>query len=62
MLIALALFNVVHPGRIMPGKEGDFPSRKERKLMGKNGSGGAGGIGLLPVTSSSPVTHHVRAG
>lgn len=30
MLIALALSNIVHPGRVMPGKESDFPSRKER--------------------------------
>ena len=29
MLIALALFNIVHPSRVMPGKESDFPSRKE---------------------------------
>lgn len=65
MLIALALFNIVHPGRIMPGKQGDFPSRKERKLMGKNGgAGGAGGgIGLLPTSSSSPpIDNHIRAG
>ncbi|KAL8672070.1 MAG: hypothetical protein Q9168_003465 [Polycauliona sp. 1 TL-2023] len=32
MLLALVIFNVVHPGRIMPGKESDFPSRKERKV------------------------------
>ena len=31
MLIALALFNFVHPGKVMPGKGSDFPSRKERK-------------------------------
>ncbi len=35
MFVALVLFNIVHPGRIMPGKECDFPSRKERKAMGK---------------------------
>ena len=33
MLIALVLFNIVHPGKIMAGKESDFPSRKERKNM-----------------------------
>ncbi|MCJ1467018.1 hypothetical protein MMC07_005640 [Pseudocyphellaria aurata] len=33
MLIALVLFNIYHPGRIMPGKESDFPSRKERKRL-----------------------------
>jgi len=31
MLLALVLFNVVHPGRIMAGKKGDIPSRKQRK-------------------------------
>lgn len=61
MLIALALFNIVHPGRVMPGKQGDFPSRKERKLMGKNTSGAAGGIGLLPTsTTSTPIAHDVH--
>ena len=35
MFIALVLFNIVHPGRIMPGKESDFPSRKQRKVIGK---------------------------
>lgn len=33
MLVALVALNVVHPGRIMPGKDGDMPSRKERKQM-----------------------------
>ena len=36
MFIALVMFNVVHPGRIMTGKEADFPSRKERKAAGKD--------------------------
>ena len=31
MLLALVALNVVHPGRIMPGKKSDIPSRKERK-------------------------------
>lgn len=31
MLIALVIFNIVHPGRVMPGKAGDFPPRRERK-------------------------------
>lgn len=34
MLLASVLFNVVHPGRIMQGKESDIPSRKERKKNG----------------------------
>lgn len=64
MLIALALFNIIHPGRVMPGKQGDFPSRKERKLIGKNGfDGGPGGIGLLPTSSAAPpIAYDVRAG
>lgn len=33
MLVALVLFNIYHPGKIMPGKASDFPSRKERKRM-----------------------------
>ena len=36
MFIALVLFNIVHPGRVMAGKEADFPSRKERKAAGKD--------------------------
>ncbi|PVH86488.1 hypothetical protein DL98DRAFT_557041 [Cadophora sp. DSE1049] len=40
MLIASTLFNVVHPGAVMPGKEGDMPSRKKRKMIGKRESGG----------------------
>ncbi|KAH8813021.1 RTA1 like protein-domain-containing protein [Xylogone sp. PMI_703] len=34
MFLALFIFNVVHPGRIMPGKESDLPSRRERKKGG----------------------------
>ncbi|KAI1629071.1 RTA1 like protein-domain-containing protein [Exophiala viscosa] len=34
MLLAFILLNVVHPGRIMSGKECDIPSRKERKKTG----------------------------
>jgi len=33
MLIAVLLFNIVHPGAIMPGKESDIPGRKARKQM-----------------------------
>jgi hypothetical protein len=31
MLLALALLNIIHPGRVMAGKESNIPSRKERK-------------------------------
>jgi hypothetical protein len=34
MLLAFVLLNIVHPGRIMGGKECDIPSRKERKKTG----------------------------
>jgi hypothetical protein len=33
MLLALVVLNFVHPGRIMPGRASDIPSRKERKKM-----------------------------
>ncbi|KAE8445853.1 hypothetical protein EG329_012776 [Mollisiaceae sp. DMI_Dod_QoI] len=46
MFIALVLLNVTHPGNIMPGKESDMPSRKERK-MGKAGWGYAQTEGLV---------------
>ena len=35
MLLAFILFNVVHPGRIMKGKESDIPSRKSTKSTGR---------------------------
>lgn len=35
MLVALVIFNSVYPGRIMPGKNSDFPKRKERKAYFK---------------------------
>lgn len=50
MLIALVLFNIVHPGRIMPGKESDFPSRKQRKAIGKKNVRGRM-AGDLPETT-----------
>jgi hypothetical protein len=37
MLLAFVLLSIVHPGRIMPGKECDIPSRRERKC-GKPGT------------------------
>ena len=58
MMIALLAFNVVHPGRIMAGKEADFPSRKERKNFFKDGGRGVSGNGngngseLLPRTNA----------
>jgi hypothetical protein len=31
MLCALVILNFIHPGRLMPGKESNFPSRIERR-------------------------------
>lgn len=47
MFIALVLFNLVHPGKVMPGKESDFPSRKERKNFSRDGTFNRG-TELLP--------------
>lgn len=41
MFIASTLFNAVHPGKVMPGKGGDIPSRKERKMAVERESGGS---------------------
>ena len=51
MFIALVLYNIFHPGRLMPGKESNLPSRKQRKTWKKEGvtpRGRAGGDYLLP--------------
>lgn len=37
MWIAIFLFNVVHPGAYMPGKQSEWPSRKERKRQARQG-------------------------
>ncbi|KAI4147707.1 MAG: hypothetical protein L6R39_003031 [Caloplaca ligustica] len=47
MLIALVVYNAVHPGRIMPGKEGDFPSRRERKNYFKGDGLGSSSLPLV---------------
>ncbi|KAI4173402.1 MAG: hypothetical protein LQ343_002934 [Gyalolechia ehrenbergii] len=38
MLVELVIYNLVHPGRTMPGKESNFHSRKERKNYFKGAS------------------------
>ena len=54
MLACLVLFNIFHPGRLMPGKESDFPSRKQRKAAGKNNTMGRAAMALpLHERSSS---------
>ena len=56
MLIALVLFNIFHPGRLMPGRESNLPSRKERKILKKEGKRPQGRIGedyLLPKYEST---------
>ncbi|KAL8806856.1 MAG: hypothetical protein Q9200_004893 [Gallowayella weberi] len=49
MFIALIIFNLIHPGRIMPGKESDFPSRKERKNYFKTDNPSLNSSQLLPT-------------
>ena len=51
MMIALVLYNIFHPGRLMPGRESNLPSRKERKNLKKQGQKPHGRINdeyLLP--------------
>ena len=53
MMIALVLYNVFHPGRLMPGAESNLPSRKVRKGWKKAGQAPQGRMGardeyLLP--------------
>ncbi len=55
MLIALVLFNVFHPGRLMPGQESNLPSRKVRKMWKREGVQPRGRMGeevLLPQYNS----------
>ena len=54
MLTCLVLFNVIHPGRLMPGKESDFPSRKQRKAAGKNNKMGRAADALPLYERSTP--------
>lgn len=56
MLVALILLSITHPGKVMPGKECDLPSRKERKAMGSNNvTGRAGGLNSLPYHESTMI-------
>ncbi len=49
MLVALVLFNIFHPGRIMPGKVSNIPSRKERKRLLEMQSGDYSSDGTVKV-------------
>ncbi|KAL8636422.1 MAG: hypothetical protein Q9228_006179 [Teloschistes exilis] len=53
MLFALVVYNVIHPGRIMPGKESDFPSRKERRNYFLGGNQSENSSQMLPITKST---------
>lgn len=35
MWIAILLFNIIHPGQYMPGKQSDLPSSKEKRRQKK---------------------------
>lgn len=55
MMIALVLYNIFHPGRLMPGAESNLPSRKVRKEWKKTGQAPHGRMGedvLLPKYQS----------
>jgi hypothetical protein len=61
MFVALLLFNIVHPGRVMPGRENNIPGRKQRKRMikegllpGKKSALTQGSDTELGLTASSP--------
>lgn len=58
MFIAMALFNIEHPGRLMPGKDSNWPSRKERKMMKRMGQepGGRGGQDHLMSSYNEPLS------
>lgn len=61
MLVALVLFNFFHPGRLMPGKESNMPSRKQRKALRKQGDQPIGRAEYyLMVSKSTP--EHSREG
>lgn len=46
MFVAIMLFNVVHPGAIMPGKENNIPGRKARKTMFPKGQKNVDKLGM----------------
>ncbi|KAH8683928.1 RTA1 like protein-domain-containing protein, partial [Ilyonectria robusta] len=46
MLIASCIFNIVHPGRIMAGKQGDLPNKSARKLRAMGSEVREGSISL----------------
>ncbi|KAL9592839.1 MAG: hypothetical protein Q9179_006321 [Wetmoreana sp. 5 TL-2023] len=50
------VFNVVHPGRVMPGKESDFPGRKERKNYFRAGSPGDSSDLLPTIQPAGPAS------
>ncbi|KAL8727556.1 MAG: hypothetical protein Q9166_005962 [cf. Caloplaca sp. 2 TL-2023] len=52
MLMASVIFNVDRPDRIIPGKESDFPSHKERKTYFKANHSGSSPQ-LLPTNEPS---------
>lgn len=56
MWVAILLFNIVHPGQLMPGKESAWPSRKERKRAAKAAKSSAQ---LSDSTSYSLVQRHM---
>ena len=65
MWIASILFNIFHPGRLMPGTESNLPSRKVRKGLKKEGKvpqGRAGEEYLLPKFETASTNASGMAG
>ena len=60
MWIAIVLFNVFHSARLMPGKDSQWPSRKERKMMKRMGQepGGRPGQDNLMSTFKDPASNN----
>lgn len=66
MFIALVLFNILHPGRLMPGKESNMPSWRTRRALKKQGQAPRGRAGdyvmLQKSRGASPVPSDVENG
>ena len=58
MLFALLLFNVMHPGRVMAGRESDFPSRKARKAYKKQNGRDMSGRGDINSSLLPQLANH----
>ena len=58
MFFAVLAFNLVHPGKVMPGKESNIPGRKQRKALMKQ----TGSVGYREVNNHSGTELGLTAG